>query len=236
MMQVVEQLRPSSDEKTEEEPLLWGLHHPTQGDKDRRVQQLLRGGSDRLFFQCLLQTPPESALMPFLPSHPTPDSSVNPPALPLEQHSQQPEFLRLHLHHPDLDHHHYSHLLNILPTPALAPHGQGILHKKKSGHPAVLLKAPPPLSLRGRVCCGLLPPAPPTMTQQASCPGDLPSCSLHILHILLRLLVPLLNLSCRGYPQGTLPHLFTSWLRCHLSGLCLAPSVEESILPQVPLS
>lgn len=31
VMQVVEQLRPSSNEKTEVEPRLWGLHHPTQG-------------------------------------------------------------------------------------------------------------------------------------------------------------------------------------------------------------
>ena len=236
-MQVVEQLRPSSDEKTEEEPLLWGLHHPTRGWGQGLACPTAAGvGSDRFFFQCSLQMPPESALMPFLPSHPTPDSSVNPPSFALGTTQPTARVSPSPPPPPDLDHHHYSHLLNILPTPAFAPHGQGILHKKKSGHPALLLKAPPPPSLRGRACCGLLPPAPPTMTHQASCPGDLPSCSLHILHILLRLLVPLLNLSCRGCPQGALPHLFTSWLRCHLSGLCLAPSVEELTLPQVPLS
>lgn len=79
--------------------------------------------------------------MPLFLSHCTANPSVNPPACSLNfrTEAEPPTSCHQQLHHPD--HHHHDGLLKILPAPALALYSQGILHKKKSGHATLLLKA-----------------------------------------------------------------------------------------------
>lgn len=54
------------------------------------------------------------------------------------------------------------------PCTCPCPYGQGILHKKKSGHVTLLLKAFDPSSLWGRALWGHLPPASTTITYLTS--------------------------------------------------------------------
>lgn len=142
---------------------------PEAGDKDWHVQQLLGGGSSG-FLPVLTPNAPRVSPDVFPPpSTPPPDSSVKSSTLPLEQHSRQPEFLRLHLQHPDLDHRHYRHLLNILLMPTVAHMARASFIKKRSQVTLLFCLKPhlppptstPPTSLRGRACaafCLQLPP------------------------------------------------------------------------------
>lgn len=183
-----------------------GLHHtPQAGDKGQHCQQL-PGKLRPSFLPLLTPNAWESSLMsPFL-SHRTPKPSANPPSFTLRTQPESPTSRHLYHHRPGLDHHHYVNLLNILPVPALAPCGRGILHKKKSGHAALLLKAfIPPVSLRGRALRGHLPPAPHGRYLSRL----IPLVTFFPLFIAFQTHSPALAApSAHRCPRGSLPHLF----------------------------
>lgn len=123
-----------SDKKAGEEPFLWLSPPHLRLGTGASISNSCWRNSDTPSFYCSLQ-------MPLFLSHCTANPSVNPPACSLNfrTEAEPPTSCHQQLHHPD--HHHHDGLLKILPAPALALYSQGILHKKKSGHATLLLKA-----------------------------------------------------------------------------------------------
>lgn len=132
----------SSDEKIGEEPVL-GSSQPSSPRLGARASicNSCQGKLRHSFLPVLTPNASETPLMPLFLSPHTSNPSVNPPSFTLRTQPLSPTSHYLCLLLRGLDHHHCRSLLSILPVFALAPHGQGTLHKKKAGQAALLLKA-----------------------------------------------------------------------------------------------
>lgn len=181
--------------------------HPRRGTRATRasLSNSCPGETDAPFFHCSHRTPQSSLMSVFL-SYRTASLSANPPCSTLRTQPEAPASLHLRPHRPGLHHHpvHQDSLLSILPVPALAPHDPGTLQSRKSGHAALLRKAfstslPPQRKEENRPC--------------------LASCSSPLAHSISNTV----SCTCCSSPpalQGhgrTVPHLFMSGLRYHLT-------------------